>query len=132
MRSTDEIGARGDQSHVNLYSNLVYLNESKVLGFRTTKACKDAKTIESVQIIYMSDNPLICKTSLIQVKPVWENDDLAPCPTPSDTFTYADVKEMTQWTDWQLEAAIKKSGIYDEIKTEKVPKVFESRPVPGD
>lgn len=55
-----ELGQRNDQVSMQLPSNLIHLPGSRVVGFRTTKACKEADTLDSVQVIYLSNDPWLC------------------------------------------------------------------------
>ena len=45
-------------------------DSTRLIGFRTTKECRHAKTIKSIQPIYYSKNEVICNNVL---KPVTEN-----------------------------------------------------------
>ena len=45
-------------------------DSTRLIGFRTTKECRHAKTTKSIQPIYYSRNEQICKNLL---KPVTEN-----------------------------------------------------------
>ena len=53
-----------DATAVRLAPELVFSPQVQTLGFVTTRACREAPTVSSLQVIYTTTDPSICNTLL--------------------------------------------------------------------